>query len=361
MEIATTTYPQLMNGKKILYVHGFASSGASGTVRGLRMLLPKAQIIAPDLPVRPTEALELLKRVCVEEQPDLIIGSSMGGMYTEMLRGYDRILLNPAFQIADTLLSNNKIGRQEFYNTRQDGQKDFLVTKGLIAEFREVSSQCFTEITDEERNRVWGLFGTKDSLVHTHDLFAAHYTKAVWFEGEHFMNDRVLLRSVIPVVRWIDDQQEGREHPILFIALDDTLSDNSNGWRKCSEADLQTYAGRLHDVPGFYEALEPMPAAVKAFHTLAETYDVYILSSVPSTNPSALSEKQRWVERWLGVPAYNRLIISNHKQLLYGDYLIDAHSSLGASDFMGTFLHFGEDPYKTWEDVLDFFSHLGGQ
>ena len=285
MDTTATTYPQLMNGKKILYVHGFASSGASGTVRGLRMLLPKTQIIAPDLPVRPTEAMELLKRVCAEENPDLIIGSSMGGMYTEMLRGYDRILLNPAFQIADTLLSNNKIGRQEFYNARQDGQKDFLVTKGLIAEFREVCSQCFTEITDEERNRVWGLFGTKDPLVHTHDLFAAHYKNAVWFDGEHFMNDRVLLRSVIPVVRRIDDQQEHRERPILFIALDDTLSDNSNGWRKFSEEDLQTYAGRLHDMPGFFEALEPMSAAVKAFQTLAETYDVYVVSSVPATNP----------------------------------------------------------------------------
>ena len=361
METATTTYPQLMNGKKILYVHGFASSGASGTVKGLRMLLPKAQIIAPDLPVRPSEAMELLKRVCAEENPDLIMASSMGGMYTEMLRGFDRILLNPAFQIADTLLSNNKIGRLDFYNARQDGQKDFLVTKGLIAEFREVSSRCFAEITDEDRNRVWGLFGTKDPLVHTHDLFAAHYPKAVWFEGEHFMNDRVLLRSVIPVVRWIDDQQEHRERPILFIALDDTLSDNSNGWRKFSEEQLQTYAGRLYDIPGFFEALEPMSAAVKAFQTLAETYDVYVVSSVPPTNPSALSEKQKWVDRWLGVLAYNRFIITNHKQLLYGDYLIDAHQTNGASDFMGTFLHFGEDPYKTWEDVMVFFSRLGGQ
>ena len=91
------------------------------------------------------------------------------------------------------------------------------------------------------------------------------------------------------------------------------------------------------------------------------TYDVYVVSSVPPTNPLALTEKRKWVEQWLGVPAYGRLIITNQKHLLYGDYLIDAHQSEGASNFMGTFLRFGEDPYKTWEDVLEFFSRLGGQ
>ena len=334
METAAVTYPHLMEGKKILYVHGFASSGASGTVRGLRMLLPQTEVIAPDLPVRPAEAMGLLQQICEAEHPDLVIGSSLGGMYAEMLRGYDRILLNPAFQVADTLISHNKLGRQEFYNPRQDGQTDFLVTKGLIAEFREVSAKCFEDIDSEEQGRVWGLFGLHDPIVHTHDLFASHYPKALWFDGEHYMNDHVLHRSVLPVIRWIDDRQQGRERPILFIALDDTL------------------AGR-HG--------EPLSSAVKAFYALIAAYDVYIVGSVPLGDPASLAEKQRWVEQRIGVPAYNRLIFTNHLQLLYGDYLIAAHTSHGAPDFMGTFLHFGEDPYKTWEDVLEFFSRLGGQ
>jgi hypothetical protein len=28
---------------------------------------------------------------------------------------------------------------------------------------------------------------------------------------------------------------------------------------------------------------------------------------------------------------------------------------------MGTLIHFGSDTFKTWEDVLLFFSRLGGQ
>ena len=33
-------FPDLMSGKKILYVHGFASSGQSGTVTRIRTALP---------------------------------------------------------------------------------------------------------------------------------------------------------------------------------------------------------------------------------------------------------------------------------------------------------------------------------
>ena len=101
-----------MAGKKILYVHGFASGGQNGTVKTMGVLLPKTEIIAPDLPVEPEEAMTLLRSICDSEKPDLIIGTSMGGMYTEQLRGFDRILVNPAFHLADTLLKNNGLGRQ---------------------------------------------------------------------------------------------------------------------------------------------------------------------------------------------------------------------------------------------------------
>jgi hypothetical protein len=58
------TWPDIMKGKKILYVHGFASSGQSGTVTLLRTILPSATVVAPDLPIHPHEALELLQSIC---------------------------------------------------------------------------------------------------------------------------------------------------------------------------------------------------------------------------------------------------------------------------------------------------------
>ena len=55
-------FPELMKGKKIMYVHGFGSSGQSGTVTRIREVFPNATVIAPDLPIRPQEALDLFSK-----------------------------------------------------------------------------------------------------------------------------------------------------------------------------------------------------------------------------------------------------------------------------------------------------------
>ena len=113
-------FPELFKGKKILYVHGFGSSGQSGTVTRISEVFPNTTVIAPDLPIRPQEAMDLLRETCDKENPDLVIGTSMGGMYAEMLYGYDRILVNPALQMGDTMKDHGMIGAQHFSNPRQD-------------------------------------------------------------------------------------------------------------------------------------------------------------------------------------------------------------------------------------------------
>ncbi len=87
----------------ILYVHGLSSSGQSGTVDLLRRYFPQAEIVAPDLPLDPTAALQLLRDTCETHHPDLIIGTSMGGMFAQQLFGYRKILVNPAFRLFEIL------------------------------------------------------------------------------------------------------------------------------------------------------------------------------------------------------------------------------------------------------------------
>ena len=156
-------FPELFADKKVLYVHGFASSGQSGTVTRIREVLPNAIVIAPDLPIEPEAAMALLHDICISEQPDLIIGTSMGGMYAEMLYGHDRILVNPALRMGDTMKEHGMIGAQHFSNPRQDGVQDFIVTKALVKEYKDMTEQCFAGISDEEQQHVWGLFGDEDT------------------------------------------------------------------------------------------------------------------------------------------------------------------------------------------------------
>lgn len=57
---------------KLIYFHGFASSGASGTVQLLRKIFPSAEIIAPDIPVDPEEALPFCKTWWGPNSPTLL-------------------------------------------------------------------------------------------------------------------------------------------------------------------------------------------------------------------------------------------------------------------------------------------------
>ncbi len=327
-------FPEIMKGKKILYVHGFSSSGQSGTVVKIREMLPGATVVAPDLPLHPAEAMDLLHNICDTENPDLIIGTSMGGMYAEMLYGYDRILVNPAFQMGETMLKHGMLGKNTFLNPRQDGVQEFIVTKALVEEYKEITAKCFAGVTDEEsRDRVYGLFGDEDPVVHTRDLFSQHYRNAISFHGEHRMNDKILLHSVLPVVQWIDDRQEHRERPIIYVSID-----------------------TLRDARG-----NQMSSAMKAFRYLFEHYAMYIVAPSPAYNPEYIAEVMRWAEDVVNVPAWQHLVFTNRKDLIYGDYLIDPSEEYGAADFMGTLIKFGSDTFKTWEEIIEFFSRLGGQ
>lgn len=188
--------------RKVLYIHGFASAGSSGTAIQMRQhFYPQGiSVLSPDVPVSPLEAWRLLQDLVKEENPDLIVATSMGAMYAEQLRGVPRILVNPSFHMA-RLLTFRGMGRREFRNKRQDGAKDFRVDKTMIQEFQQVEKNSFQGITAQEKSLVWGLFGINDKLVNCQADFKKHYgtSQMRLFEGEHFLNDKVLSREVIPL------------------------------------------------------------------------------------------------------------------------------------------------------------------
>ena len=107
----------------------------------------------------------------------------MGGMYAEMLRGTDRIVVNPAFEMGDTMVKHNMVSKQTIQSPRSDGIQDFIVTKALVNEYKEITTQIFVVSYETEQQRVIGLFGDEDTSVITFDLFAQHYPTARHFHG----------------------------------------------------------------------------------------------------------------------------------------------------------------------------------
>ena len=192
--------------RRVLYIHGFASAGSSGTATHLRNMLYEhgVEVISPDVPVMPTEALSLLKQMVAELQPELIIGTSMGGLYTEQMYGTPRIMVNPSFHMARHLTFQG-MGRREFLNKRQDGAREFKVDRDMITQFREVEKTSFSGVNAEEKTLVWGFFGKNDKFVNCQPEFKKAYGTDHFriFDGEHRLNDVVLKRDIFPLVKQI--------------------------------------------------------------------------------------------------------------------------------------------------------------
>lgn len=186
--------------KKLLYLHGIGSSAASGTVKVLKEMLPEFDIVAPEIPVDPAEALPFLRGLCMNEIPDVIVGTSMGGMYAQQLRGYKRICVNPAFEMSkkSRVLS---VGVHEYFNLRKDGTTSFEITSDIIRHYADMEEHQFDGISDNERQQVWGLFADNDQQVNCETLFLEHYNQVVHFHSEHRLDDESIKTVLVPLIR----------------------------------------------------------------------------------------------------------------------------------------------------------------
>lgn len=189
--------------KKLIYLHGFGSSAASGTVKTLRELLPDFDVVAPDIPVDPAEALPFLRGLCMNEVPDVVVGTSMGGMYAQQMRGYNRICVNPAFEMSkkSKMLT---VGTHEYFKPRKDGATHFEITPEIIRHHAEMEEHLFDGITDVDRKQVWGMFADNDQQVNCEALFLQYYSQVMHFGGEHRMDDKVIKNVLVPLIMRIN-------------------------------------------------------------------------------------------------------------------------------------------------------------
>jgi|SRR6056300_989008 len=144
------------------------------------------------------------------------------------------------------------------------------------------------------------------------------------------------------------------KNKILYFDMDNVLVDFPSALPKVEPTLLQEFEGRLDEIPGIFSLMDPIVGAVEAFERLSNVYDSYILSTAPWENSSAWSDKNTWVKKYLGQSAHKRLILSHHKNLNRGDYLIDDRTANGAGEFQGEHIHFGSARFSTWQQVLNY-------
>ena len=136
--------------------------------------------------------------------------------------------------------------------------------------------------------------------------------------------------------------------------MDNVLVDFPSGIARVPQNVIAEYDDRLDEVPNIFSLMDPLPGAVESFEYLSGIYDTYILSTSPWENPSAWSDKLLWVKKHLGRSAYKRLILSHHKNLNAGHYLVDDRTKNGVDRFIGEHIHFGSDLFPNWEAVVAY-------
>ena len=101
--------------KKILFLHGFYASGSCVPALALKEAFEKrATVLTPDLPLHPADAVRLIRDICDQEKPDILVGNSCGSFYAQMI---SPIIGVPALLEEDTLAHFEPLFLEHYHNT----------------------------------------------------------------------------------------------------------------------------------------------------------------------------------------------------------------------------------------------------
>ncbi|MBN2300687.1 MAG: hypothetical protein JXC31_05820 [Acholeplasmataceae bacterium] len=144
----------------------------------------------------------------------------------------------------------------------------------------------------------------------------------------------------------------------VYIDMDNVLVDFKTGIEKLDNDTINNYEGRLDEVPHIFSLMDPMEGSIDAIKQLSVKFELYILSTSPWLNPTALQDKLDWIKKYFGVGKnsifYKKVIFTHHKNLLKGDYLIDDRLKNGVEHFEGQHIHFGTSIFENWNSILDY-------
>ncbi|MDO4789377.1 MAG: YqiA/YcfP family alpha/beta fold hydrolase [Porphyromonas sp.] len=189
-----------MSSLTILYLHGLTSSYMSSRGKFLRELLPKNNILTPDIPLNAHVALKFLLDLVSREEPDIIVGSSMGGLFAHQLPASKKILINPAFTTS-SVMARYKGLRLRFYHERfNPDEKDFEVTDELLRSYTEVESEQWNAIKSKDADATVGIFSLQDEVIREDALFDKYYKKKIYIEATHQLSYKEMEDFVIPEI-----------------------------------------------------------------------------------------------------------------------------------------------------------------
>lgn len=145
---------------KIIYLHGFASTGNGTKARALGARFGDERVVAPDLPIDPRQVVALADALVRAEggHSVLLVGTSLGGFYASYLSQRWQlpcVLVNPSMAPSQT------VGRRL-------GPHRNLVTGAefeVLPDFANTWARMETEVADRQDSTLVNLFLAQDDDV----------------------------------------------------------------------------------------------------------------------------------------------------------------------------------------------------
>ena len=194
--------------KKILFLHGFFASGQCVPAVALREAFQgRVEVLAPDLPMHPKEAVCYIQELIDSKKPDVLVGNSCGSFLAQMIvptAGLPALLGNPHFKMTEFL--KPRIGAHQYKSPRKDGKQDFIIDNQLIDEFAEMETHQFDNYNPEYKDMIWGIFGEQDTLAHFEPLFLQYYSHSYHFPGGHTPTAEEVRDYYVPLINTIEKE-----------------------------------------------------------------------------------------------------------------------------------------------------------
>lgn len=191
--------------KKAIFLHGFYASGSCPMAVALKDALKgEVEVLTPDLPLYPKDALAFVRELCAQVHPDMLIGNSNGAFLAQMLATELQIpalLGNPHLKMSEFVRA--RIGENRYKSLRMDGKQDFVIESSLADVFAELERHQWDNWNPSMRILCVGLFGAKDTLAHFETDFSEHYDNAYHFPGSHTPTEDEVRDWYVPRVKEI--------------------------------------------------------------------------------------------------------------------------------------------------------------
>ena len=138
----STCDPYLDRPPVAIYVHGLASGANATTFDKLAKRFPQFIWMSTDFGEDLAENVEQLNDMIRTNYPQLIVGTSMGGLtvlYADAPEAV-KVAINPALSIADSVRHTIGLGKHPYFCERMNGATEFELTEEMCKQYEEYIS-----------------------------------------------------------------------------------------------------------------------------------------------------------------------------------------------------------------------------